>query len=68
MDTAGCTATNTTKLSRSSIYDTFSESGTINSLIYLSSDNNKSTLGAAKKFILFGDWSLIGGYYHYPES
>jgi hypothetical protein len=42
-----------------SIHDTFSEGGTINSLIYLSSDNNNSTLGAAKKFILFGDWNLI---------
>jgi hypothetical protein len=42
-----------------SIHDTFSEGGTINSLIYLSSDNNNSTLGAAKKFILFGNWNLI---------
>jgi len=41
------------------IQDTFSEKGTINSLIYFSSDNNNSTLGAAKKFILFGDWNLI---------
>jgi hypothetical protein len=52
------TTTNTTKPS-SSIVDTFSESGTINSLIYLSSGDNNSTLGAAKKFILFGDWNLI---------
>jgi hypothetical protein len=52
------TTTNTTKPS-SSIQDTFSESGTINSLIYLSSDNNNSTLGGAKKFILFGDWNLV---------
>ena len=43
----------------SSIQDTFSERGTINSLIYLSSDNNNSTLGGAKKFILFGDWNLL---------
>jgi hypothetical protein len=43
----------------SSIQDTFSEKGTINSLIYLSSDNNNSTLGGAKKFILFGDWNLL---------
>jgi hypothetical protein len=43
----------------SSIQDTFTETGTINSLIYLSSDNNNSTLGSAKKFILFGDWNLI---------
>src|SRR3954468_3268665 len=43
----------------SSIQDTFSEKGTVNSLIYLSSDNNNSTLGGAKKFILFGDWNLI---------
>ncbi len=42
----------------SSIQDTFSEKGTVNSLIYLSSDNNNSTLGGAKKFILFGDWNL----------
>ena len=52
------TTTNMTKPG-SSIQDTFSESGTINSLIYLSSDNNNSTLGGAKKFILFGDWNLI---------
>jgi hypothetical protein len=52
------TTTNTTK-SSSSIVDTFSESGTINSLIYLSSGDNNSTLGGAKKFILFGDWKLI---------
>lgn len=52
------TTTNTTKPS-SSIQDTFSESGTINSLIYLSSDNNNSTLGGAKKFILFGNWKLV---------
>lgn len=39
--------------------DTFSESGKINSLIYLSSDHNNSSFGAAKKFILFGDWNLI---------
>ena len=51
------TTTNITK--PGSIQDTFSESGTINSLIYLSSDNNNSTLGGAKKFILFGDWNLI---------
>ena len=43
----------------SSIQDTFSEKGTVNSLIYLSSDNNNSTLGGAKKFILFGDWNLL---------
>lgn len=41
------TTTNTTKPS-SSIQDTFSESGTINSLIYLSSGDNNSTLGGAK--------------------
>jgi hypothetical protein len=52
------TTTNTTKPG-SNIQDTFSESGTINSLIYLSSDNNNSTLGGAKKFILFGDWNLV---------
>jgi hypothetical protein len=52
------TTTNTTKTS-SSIVDTFSESGTMNSLIYLSSDNNNSILGAAKKFIIFGDWNLV---------
>jgi len=51
------TTRNVTKLS--SIQDTFSEKGTINSLIYLSSDNNNSTLGGAKKFILFGDWNLL---------
>ena len=51
------TTRNVTKLS--SIQDTFSEKGTINSLIYLSSDNNNSTLGDAKKFILFGDWNLL---------
>jgi hypothetical protein len=52
------TTTNMTKPG-SSIQDTFSESGTINSLIYLSSGDNNSTLGGAKKFILFGDWNLI---------
>jgi hypothetical protein len=44
----------------SSIQDSFSERGTINSLVYLpSGDDKNSTLGAAKKFILFGNWNLI---------
>jgi hypothetical protein len=46
----------------SSIQDSFSERGTINSLVYLpSGDDKNSTLGAAKKFILFGNWNLKQG-------
>ena len=46
----------------SSIQDSFSERGTINSLVYLpSGDDKNSTLGAAKKFIIFGNWNLKQG-------
>ena len=46
----------------SSIQDSFSERGTINSLVYLpSGDDKNSTLGATKKFIIFGNWNLKQG-------